>query len=639
MFGAMRRFGTVHALRAAVPRSSSVRWTPQLFKWQPPSIRSLTFPALREAVAAVEADIKESAQQELITEFADLQTSGLISPSLIRNITHPNRMGLKTMTDVQSQTINQMLQGDDVLAQAKTGTGKTLAFLIPTMQNIINDPTFTPARLGRGRGPHGANPTDIRALIISPTRELAEQIAAEAMKVAANSGLVVQTAVGGTQKTAGLRKMQREGCHLLVGTPGRLKDILSDPRSGVAAPKLNTLILDEADRLLDDGFSEEIRDIQSLLPDPYKVDRQTLMLSATVPREVMRMVDRTMKPDYKPFGEDEAPTHLRVPQRAILMPGYENALPAVLDIIKEYKNRQSQDATLRPFKAIIYGNATNEVSLAAQVFEELQTSPDNRRHPLGRMELIEIHSKLSQAQRTNAANGFRRATEALLFSSDVTARGMDFPEVTHVIQIGLPRDRETYIHRLGRTARANKTGEGWILFGVAELSLFRRQMSGIPIDKDDSIPTGGQDLTQGLVGEPDSSVAQVMSAMSRLQPSTREYAWKSQFGTLSRTHQNKRDFVEIMNRLAVHGYALPEPPAISARLAQNLGLSRIGQLRVEGGRSGDMGMDRRSDFRSDRGFDRRSGGFRRSRDYDSRSRGFDSRPRRRSSFRDMDFNL
>lgn len=121
MFGAVRRFGTVHALRAAVPRSSSVRWTPQLFKWQPPSIRSpgqgrsfQTFPTLREAAAAVEADINESAQQELITEFADLQTSGLINPALIRNITHPNRMGLKTMTDVQSQTINQMLQGDDV---------------------------------------------------------------------------------------------------------------------------------------------------------------------------------------------------------------------------------------------------------------------------------------------------------------------------------------------------------------------------------------------------------------------------------------------------------------------------------------------------------------------------------------------
>ena len=546
------------------------------------------------------------------------------------------------MSQSQNIIFGRFLLTKSSLAQAKTGTGKTLAFLIPTMQNIINDPTFTPARLSRGRGVHGAKSTDIRALIISPTRELAEQIAAEAMKVAANSGLVVQTAVGGTQKAAGLRKMQREGCHLLVGTPGRLKDILSDPRSGVAAPKLNTLILDEADRLLDDGFSEEIREIQNLLPDPYKVDRQTLMLSATVPREVMRMVDRTMKPDYKfvkTVREDEAPTHLRVPQKAVIMPGYENALPAVLDIIKDYQFRRSQDESLRPFKAIIYGNATNEVSLTAQVFEELQISPDNRRHPLGRMELIEIHSKLSQAQRTNAANGFRRASEAILFSSDVTARGMDFPDVTHVIQVGIPRDRETYIHRLGRTARANKTGEGWMLFGDAEHPVCRRQMGGIPIEEDVSIPSGAQDLTRGMVGEPDGSVAQVMSAMARLPPSTRETAWISQFGTLHRTHPNKREFVETMNRLAVHGYALPEPPAVSPRLAQNLGLSRVRQLRIEGGHSRDMDMDRRSNFRSDRGFDRRPVGNRRSRDNDSRprSRGFDSRPRRRSSFDDLDF--
>lgn len=124
MFGAVRRFGTAHALRAAVPRCSSARWAPQLFKWQPPATVSpglarsfQTFPALREAAAAAaaaEPEVKDISQQELITQFADLQTAGLVSPSLIRNITHPNRMGLKTMTDVQAQTINQMLQGDDV---------------------------------------------------------------------------------------------------------------------------------------------------------------------------------------------------------------------------------------------------------------------------------------------------------------------------------------------------------------------------------------------------------------------------------------------------------------------------------------------------------------------------------------------
>ena len=187
-----------------------------------------------------------------------------------------------------------------------------------------------------GRRSARTGPSEIRALIISPTRELAEQIAVEAKKVAFGTGLSVQTAVGGTQKRAGLAKIQQEGCHLLIGTPGRLKDILSDPWTGVSAPKLNTLILDEADRLLDQGFAPDVEEIQSLLPDPTKVDRQTLMFSATVPREVMQMVRQTLKPDFKHVNtvrEDEVPTHHRVPQKLVYTRGLENSLPALLELM------------------------------------------------------------------------------------------------------------------------------------------------------------------------------------------------------------------------------------------------------------------------------------------------------------------
>lgn len=122
MFGAARRFGVAQALRASAPRSLSARWTPQLLKWQAPATRSpvlgrsfqTSFPALNAASAQASADATEPAEQALITEFADLETNGLIDPSIIRNITHPTRMGLKTMTEVQTQTINQMLNGDDV---------------------------------------------------------------------------------------------------------------------------------------------------------------------------------------------------------------------------------------------------------------------------------------------------------------------------------------------------------------------------------------------------------------------------------------------------------------------------------------------------------------------------------------------
>lgn len=552
---------------------------------------------------------------------------------------------------------------DHSLAQAKTGTGKTLAFLIPTMQNILQDPTFAQAR-GFSRGRSGASAGDVRALIISPTRELAEQIAAEAMKVAANTGLVVQTAVGGTRKQFALQKMQREGCHLLVGTPGRLKDIFSDPRSGVAAPKLNTLILDEADRLLDDGFSQEIKELQTLLPDPYKVDRQTLMLSATVPREVMRMVNQTMKPGYKfvkTVREDEAPTHMRVPQKAIFMKGYENSLPCILDIAKEYKARQMQDSSLRPFKAIIYNNSTGTVSLSANVFEELRVSPEERRHPLGRTDMIEIHAKLTQAQRTRAANSFRSAREAILFSSDVTARGMDFPDVTHVIQVGVPRDRVTYVHRLGRTARANKTGEGWILLAEDERSSYRKMLNNIPIQEDStSFPIAKYNMEQGVTGEPDSSLAQVQHAMSHVSPSTREVAWKSMLGTVLNSYNDRRSCVIALNALAVHGYCLTEAPPTNPRLAQSLGISRIRELNMgrsrsfddderparSFGRDFDRGSNRGFGGRgSDRGFggrrsDRGFGGRGSDRGFGGRGRGSgdsnDRRPRRHNSWEDME---
>src|SRR5436190_15115508 len=132
------------------------------------------------------------------------------------------------------------------------------------MQKILKDRTLeTRSRFGRTR----SNAADIRALIISPTRELAEQIAVEAQKVAQKTGVIVQTAVGGTRKREGLLRIQREGCHILVGTPGRLIDIFSDPTSGVGAPKLNALVLDEADRLLDIGFAPDIEQLQSYLPD------------------------------------------------------------------------------------------------------------------------------------------------------------------------------------------------------------------------------------------------------------------------------------------------------------------------------------------------------------------------------------
>jgi ATP-dependent RNA helicase MSS116 len=484
------------------------------------------------------------------------------------------------------------------------------------MQNILSDPTLKRAQpQGRHRST-GAGSSDIRALIISPTRELAEQIAAEAIKVAQGTGLVVQTAVGGTHKRSGLMRIQRDGCHLLVGTPGRIKDILSDPSSGVSAPKLNTLILDEADRLLDQGFSQEINEIKALLPDPFKVDRQTLMLSATVPKEVMTMVKRTMKPDFKfikTMRDDEVPTHIRVPQKTVFLNGYENALPTILELAKTYQARQAEDQNLRPFKAIVYFNSTNEVNLAAEVF---MTFRESRRSPLGRMRVHQIHSRLTQAARTNSANNFRRAEEAILFSSDVTSRGMDFPEVTHVIQVGPPRDRETYIHRIGRTGRAGKEGEGYLLLHDGEYEFYQDKLGDLPLTEDNTLSTAMLNMTGNLeTASPAAAetIEQIKEAMSQVSPIMKESTYRSQLGTMSQSFTKRRSAILALNNLAIHGYGLAEPPAVKASIARNLGLDRIKELKIEEGSTfGRRAIDPFDSGRRGRSFDDSPFGGRRS---------------------------
>lgn len=267
-----------------------------------------------------------------VTKFQELEDLEMVHSNIIFEITQ--NMKLHTMTEVQIATINQALQGTDIIAQARTGTGKTLGFLIPTIQNILrrNPELANRKRYSKARA------SDIRAIIISPTRELAEQIAVEAEKLCRNTDLVVQVAVGGNSKRQMLLKTQRQGCHLLVATPGRLQDLLTDQYSGVTAPNITTLVLDEADRLLDDGFSKDIEEIVKILPDRQKVDRQTLLFSATVPKEVMHLVRKTLKPDFQfiqTVKEGELATHEKVPQNIVITPGIENWMPALVDMAKK----------------------------------------------------------------------------------------------------------------------------------------------------------------------------------------------------------------------------------------------------------------------------------------------------------------
>ncbi|PLB35643.1 DEAD/DEAH box helicase [Aspergillus candidus] len=583
MLGAFRRFGVAHAVRAASPQAQSVRSLPQRVQWRSPSIvaipriacssfhSSSTFLSAA-AEAQAQPDVLDPAVPSRLTHFSQLAEKGLVDPEIVRTINQ--RMKIETMTDVQSLTIQDILQGGDVLAHAKTGTGKTLGFLLPVMQRLMEDPSVARSPRGAMRSRSRNSPVDIRSIIISPTRELAEQIAAEATKLAFGTGLKVKTAVGGTQKRAGLRDIQYNGCHLLVGTPGRLQDILSDPSSGITVPKLSTLVLDEADRLLDQGFAEELLKIQQLLPDPSQVDRQTLLFSATVPREVMTMVRRTMKPSFKfikTVREDEVPTHLKVPQKVVHLDSYVHELPALLELIKTDMARARADPTAMPFKAIVYFNTTAQVNLACEVFNHLSVDAEGfGPHPLGRMPIYEIHSRLTQGKRSSVANSFRADKEAILFSSDVTARGMDFPNVTHVLQMGAPRDAETYVHRLGRTGRADKAGEGWVFLHHGERGPFTNKTQGLPITKDRSLvaPTLEVDLMEAESENADNearnvgleSMRQVRQAMSRVDLQLRSSAWRAHNAVLGGSFPSVRARITAMEELGRHGHLFKSLP-------------------------------------------------------------------------------
>lgn len=373
----------------------------------------------------------------------------------------------------------------------------------------------------------------------------------------------------------------------MVGTPGRLKDILQDPYSGVAAPKLDCFVLDEADRLLDAGFWPEIEEIQRLCPSLQEKDRQTLMFSATLPREVIHLVRKTLKRGYqfvKCVQDNEAPTIDRVPQKLVQVVGLENLLPTLYELAqREIKAREEG----LPFKAMAFFPSTAEVALAASVFRNL--SGTDGKHPLGSTNILEIHAKLTQSQRTWAADRFKRADSAILFTSDVTARGMDFPNVTHVIQVGQPTNRDTYIHRVGRTGRAGKEGESWIILSGLELNEAKNRLRNLPIMHDDTLYAPKVDMSTSA--QVPAHVASILTdlgkALKRVDEQLMGKVYLALLGIFQYVPQ-KRTLIEAMNRLARYGWGLEKPPPIPAGLARKLQIPNVPGLNISSGFGDDM---------------------------------------------------
>ncbi len=318
-------------------------------------------------------------------------------------------LGYDEPTPIQAQAIPAMLSGRDVIAQAQTGTGKTAAFALPIIERLL--PTRAP-----------------QALVLAPTRELAMQVAEAVFRYGKSREARVLPVYGGQPIERQLRALER-GVQVVVGTPGRIMDHMR--RGTLALDAIRTVVLDEADEMLDMGFAEDIEYILQYTPP----ERQTALFSATLPEAVQSLAQR----------------YTRDPLRISVISETLSA-PRIKQVYYDVLPREKLDALCRvldvetPASAIIFCRTRAE---ADQLGESLQ----------GRGYLAEvIHGDLSQAMRDRVMKRFREGQIELLVATDVAARGLDIPDVSHVINYDVPGDPESYVHRIGRTGRAGRAG-------------------------------------------------------------------------------------------------------------------------------------------------------------------------------------
>lgn len=331
-----------------------------------------------------------------------------LSQELLRSI---ERMGFEEATPIQAQTIPLSLQNKDIIGQAQTGTGKTAAFGIPLVEKINVQ--------------HSA----VQAIVIAPTRELAIQVSEELYKIGYDKRTRVLPVYGGQDINRQIRTLKKRP-HIIVGTPGRLLDHIR--RNTLSLAEVHTVVLDEADEMLNMGFIEDIEHILSNVPG----ERQTLLFSATMPDPIKAIAKRFMK----------QPEHIRIKAK-------EMTVPNIQQFYLEVAERQKFDVLTRlldlqsPELAIVFGRTKRRVDELSEALNVRGYSAEG------------IHGDLSQAKRLSVLRKFKEGTIDVLVATDVAARGLDISGVTHVYNFDVPQDPESYVHRIGRTGRAGKTGQ------------------------------------------------------------------------------------------------------------------------------------------------------------------------------------
>ncbi|KAJ5172946.1 ATP-dependent RNA helicase has1 [Penicillium capsulatum] len=344
-------------------------------------------------------------------------------------------MGFETMTEIQQRTIPPSLAGRDVLGAAKTGSGKTLSFLIPAVE-MLSALRFKP-RNGTG------------VLVVSPTRELALQIFGVARELMAHHSQTYGIVIGGANRRAEADKLVK-GVNLLIATPGRLLDHLQNTQ-GFIFKNLKTLVIDEADRILEVGFEDEMRQIVKILPAE---ERQTMLFSATQTTKVEDLARISLRPGPLYINVDHRKEHSTVEG---LEQGY-----VVCEADKRFLLLFSFLKRNLKKKIIVFFSSCNCVKYHAELLNYID------------LPVLELHGKQKQQKRTNTFFEFCNASQGTLICTDVAARGLDIPAVDWIIQFDPPDDPRDYIHRVGRTARgANGKGRSLMFLQPSEVGFLK----------------------------------------------------------------------------------------------------------------------------------------------------------------------
>ncbi|KAF2005399.1 DEAD-domain-containing protein [Amniculicola lignicola CBS 123094] len=459
-----------------------------------------------------------------------------------------DKMGFKFMSPVQHKVLSELPSlSADCLVQAKTGTGKTAAFLLPAIQNLLQG----------NQPPRGC----VGILVICPTRELALQIAKECDQITAclPRKMECHSAFGGTARASNLNKFLRGDPTILVATPGRLDDILGEETVREKFQYVKTVVLDEADRMLDQGFAPAIHKILRSIPHKRE-GWQGMCFSATLPEKVNDVVKCVLKPGYtslSTINKEEAPTVDRIPQFFVTVPSIDKTFAALYALIEaEYKDDPKN------FKAIVFGTTANGVALLYDWSQNIFPT----------LAKFELHSRMNQNSRTRTTQQYKDATSGILFASDVVGRGMDFPNVGLVIQLGLPSSADQYVHRVGRTARAGKEGR-------AVMVLFQNEAFFVSVNRSLPMKPYPVDIASSM----EQYQPIIEKAFTRVDEESKAKAYQAFLGYnktyLSKLRLNPAGLVQLANEYS-RTMGCPEPPLIEKKTIGKMGLKGVPGLNI-----------------------------------------------------------